>query len=171
MPCEVLDVLRVRSPGEQDRDAAMPQIVPAYVRQPRAPNFLLADLRLVGAGGNDEIFGDEGNDRINVQEGDNFPDTVNCGPGKKDRVFFDKGIDLPIFKDEGDFERESEIRLLRVLRAEGEVSSLPLRRMTVTPEPLLSFACTGREPPLSLGTGAGGGHEHSRRPGCPARCP
>jgi Ca2+-binding RTX toxin-like protein len=40
----------------------------------------------------DFIYGDEGNDTIDVQEGgSNHADTVNCGPGKKDRVFFDQG--------------------------------------------------------------------------------
>lgn len=41
----------------------------------------------------DFIYGDEGNDRINVQDGQNGMDTVNCGSGTKDRVFFDRGID------------------------------------------------------------------------------
>ena len=36
MPSEVVDVLRVRSPSEQDCEAAMPQIMPAYIRQPGA---------------------------------------------------------------------------------------------------------------------------------------
>jgi hypothetical protein len=34
---EVLDVLRVRAAREQDREAAMPQIVPAYIRQTSLP--------------------------------------------------------------------------------------------------------------------------------------
>jgi Ca2+-binding RTX toxin-like protein len=42
----------------------------------------------------DSIFGDEGNDTLNVQEGDVFEDNVDCGPGKKDKVFFDDGIDI-----------------------------------------------------------------------------
>ena len=37
----------------------------------------------------DTIFGDEGNDTIDVREGDGHPDVVDCGPGKKDKVFFD----------------------------------------------------------------------------------
>jgi Ca2+-binding RTX toxin-like protein len=37
----------------------------------------------------DVIYGDEGNDTIDVREGHNFPDIVDCGPGKKDTVFFD----------------------------------------------------------------------------------
>ena len=41
----------------------------------------------------DEIYGDEGNDTIDVQEGDEFPDMVNCVPGTKDKVFFDEGFD------------------------------------------------------------------------------
>jgi len=41
----------------------------------------------------DLIYGDEGNDTINVQEGRTGEDTVNCGPGAKDRVFFDQGTD------------------------------------------------------------------------------
>jgi Ca2+-binding RTX toxin-like protein len=42
-------------------------------------------------GGNDldVIYGDEGNDTINVREGNGVADIVDCGPGKKDRVFFD----------------------------------------------------------------------------------
>ncbi len=35
VPGEMLDVLRVRSSRKQDREADMPQIVPAYIRQPR----------------------------------------------------------------------------------------------------------------------------------------
>jgi hypothetical protein len=35
MPGEVLDVLRVRPSREQDSEASVPQIVPAYVRQTR----------------------------------------------------------------------------------------------------------------------------------------
>ncbi|MBA2714910.1 MAG: hypothetical protein H0U55_15315 [Rubrobacteraceae bacterium] len=42
----------------------------------------------------DRIYGDEGNDTIRVQEGRNGEDTVNCGSGAKDRVFFDRGIDV-----------------------------------------------------------------------------
>jgi Ca2+-binding RTX toxin-like protein len=41
----------------------------------------------------DGIYGDEGNDTIDVQEGDEFPDMVNCVPGTKDKVFFDEGFD------------------------------------------------------------------------------
>jgi Ca2+-binding RTX toxin-like protein len=41
----------------------------------------------------DRVYGDEGNDTIDVQEATNGEDTVNCGPGKKDRVFFDQGTD------------------------------------------------------------------------------
>jgi Ca2+-binding RTX toxin-like protein len=41
----------------------------------------------------DLIYGDEGNDTINVQEGRTGEDTVNCGPGAKERVFFDRGTD------------------------------------------------------------------------------
>jgi Ca2+-binding RTX toxin-like protein len=41
----------------------------------------------------DRIYGDEGNDTIDVQEGDEFPDMVNCVPGTKDKVFFDEGFD------------------------------------------------------------------------------
>ncbi len=33
---EVLDVLRVHAAGEQDREASVPQIVPAYGGKPRA---------------------------------------------------------------------------------------------------------------------------------------
>ena len=44
-----------------------------------------------GSGGSDEIYGDEGNDTIDVKEGvGNGSDTVHCGPGTKDKVFFDK---------------------------------------------------------------------------------
>jgi Ca2+-binding RTX toxin-like protein len=43
----------------------------------------------------DTIYGDEGNDTINVYEfGVAGADTVNCGPGRKDKVFFDRGIDV-----------------------------------------------------------------------------
>jgi hypothetical protein len=42
---------------------------------------------------NDLIYGDEGNDIIDVRDGDLGPDTVNCGPGAKDRVFFDEPED------------------------------------------------------------------------------
>jgi len=43
----------------------------------------------------DTIYGDEGNDTIRVNEfnGAAAGDTVNCGPGAKDRVFFDQGFD------------------------------------------------------------------------------
>jgi Ca2+-binding RTX toxin-like protein len=43
----------------------------------------------------DTVYGDEGNDTIHVEEfnGAAAGDTVNCGPGTKDRVFFDKGVD------------------------------------------------------------------------------
>ena len=42
----------------------------------------------------DEIYGDEGNDTIDVREdGADAGDIVDCGPGKKDRVFFDVGVD------------------------------------------------------------------------------
>ena len=34
-----------------------------------------------------------GGDTINVQEGNAFTDDVFCAPGKKDKVFFDKGED------------------------------------------------------------------------------
>jgi RTX calcium-binding nonapeptide repeat (4 copies) len=38
----------------------------------------------------DSVFGDEGKDTINVDDGDGN-DSVDCGPGRKDRVFFDEG--------------------------------------------------------------------------------
>jgi len=43
----------------------------------------------------DTIYGDEGNDTIFVAEGNGATaaDTVDCGPGSKDRVSFDQGID------------------------------------------------------------------------------
>ncbi|HLL39094.1 MAG TPA: hypothetical protein VK357_05425 [Rubrobacteraceae bacterium] len=43
----------------------------------------------------DTIYGDEGNDTILVAEGNGSPagDTVDCGPGKKDKVTFDRDID------------------------------------------------------------------------------
>ncbi len=43
----------------------------------------------------DTVYGDEGNDTVHVNEfnGASAGDTVNCGPGTKDRVFFDGGID------------------------------------------------------------------------------
>jgi Ca2+-binding RTX toxin-like protein len=48
---------------------------------------------ITGGEDSDNIYGDEGNDTIDVQEATNGEDTVNCGPGKKDRVFFDQGTD------------------------------------------------------------------------------
>jgi Ca2+-binding RTX toxin-like protein len=39
------------------------------------------------------IFGDEGNDTIDVRDGGG-QDSVDCGPGKKDKVTFDQGIDI-----------------------------------------------------------------------------
>jgi Ca2+-binding RTX toxin-like protein len=41
----------------------------------------------------DIIWGDEGDDIIRVREGNGVGDTVNCGPGAKDKVFFDRRID------------------------------------------------------------------------------
>jgi hypothetical protein len=38
------------------------------------------------------IFGDEGNDLINVDDGNG---TVNCVPGRKDKVFFDENDTVP----------------------------------------------------------------------------
>jgi Ca2+-binding RTX toxin-like protein len=35
--------------------------------------------------GVDFVYGDEGNDTIDVQEGRSGDDTVNCGPGKRTR--------------------------------------------------------------------------------------
>src|SRR5215211_949448 len=46
-----------------------------------------------GGGLSDEIHGDEANDTTDVQEGDGSVDTVFCGPGIKDKVFFDQGFD------------------------------------------------------------------------------
>jgi Ca2+-binding RTX toxin-like protein len=43
---------------------------------------------------NDLIYGDEGNDVIDVREGNFFADLVFCGPGRKDKVFFDVGSDI-----------------------------------------------------------------------------
>jgi len=47
---------------------------------------------------NDDIFGDEGNDTIDVDEqgtlDDIATDTVDCGPGNKDKVFADSGDTL-----------------------------------------------------------------------------
>src|SRR5215218_8489315 len=45
---------------------------------------------------NDAVFADEGNDTINVREGEGVAgaDTVFCGPGKKDKVFFDENMDF-----------------------------------------------------------------------------
>jgi hypothetical protein len=40
-----------------------------------------------------EIYGDEGNDTIDVRDGDLGPDRVNCSPGRKDKVFFDEPED------------------------------------------------------------------------------
>jgi Ca2+-binding RTX toxin-like protein len=39
----------------------------------------------------DTIYGDEGNDTIDVRDGDLGPDTVDCGAGRKDKVFFNEG--------------------------------------------------------------------------------
>jgi Ca2+-binding RTX toxin-like protein len=54
-----------------------------------------ASDQIDGAGGSDTLYGDEGNDTIEVNEfnGAAAGDTVNRGPGTKDRVFFDKGVD------------------------------------------------------------------------------
>jgi hypothetical protein len=41
----------------------------------------------------DVIFGGSGNDTINVRENTGGADTVNCGKGNQDRVFFDVDID------------------------------------------------------------------------------
>jgi Ca2+-binding RTX toxin-like protein len=41
----------------------------------------------------DVIYGDEGNDTIDVRENEAGRDIVDCGPGKKDKVFFDVGAD------------------------------------------------------------------------------
>ena len=41
----------------------------------------------------DFIWGDEGNDIIRVREGNGVGDTVNCGSGAKDKVFFDRDVD------------------------------------------------------------------------------
>jgi Ca2+-binding RTX toxin-like protein len=43
----------------------------------------------------DVIYGDEGNDTIDVREDPAGADgdIVDCGPGKKDKVFFDVGLD------------------------------------------------------------------------------
>ena len=41
----------------------------------------------------DVIYGDEGNDTIDVRENEAGNDVVDCGPGKKDTVFFDEGSD------------------------------------------------------------------------------
>jgi len=48
---------------------------------------------ITGGEAHDDIYGDEGNDTIDEREGTNGEDTVNCGSGKKDRLFFDQGID------------------------------------------------------------------------------
>ena len=54
-------------------------------------NDTITDASDTGDG--DLIYGDQGNDTIDVQEGDEFTDAVNCGPGTKDKVFFDEGFD------------------------------------------------------------------------------
>jgi hypothetical protein len=45
----------------------------------------------------DVVYGDEGNDTINVlspgPSGPGEGDEVRCGPGKRDRVFYDRGLD------------------------------------------------------------------------------
>jgi Ca2+-binding RTX toxin-like protein len=48
-----------------------------------------------GDAGNDALHGDEGNDTIYVDDFDGAfgADTVNCGPGTKDKVVFDRGLD------------------------------------------------------------------------------
>ena len=48
-----------------------------------------------GDAGNDALHGDEGNDTIHVDDFDGAfgADTVNCGPGTKDKVVFDRGLD------------------------------------------------------------------------------
>ena len=47
-----------------------------------------------GGRGKDRILADDGNDLIDVQEGVGGSDTVFCGPGTKDKVFFDQGSDI-----------------------------------------------------------------------------
>jgi Ca2+-binding RTX toxin-like protein len=42
----------------------------------------------------DIIWGDEGDDIIRVREGNGVGDTVHCGPGAKEKVFFDRGSTL-----------------------------------------------------------------------------
>jgi hypothetical protein len=37
VPCEVLDVLRVRATREQNREAGIPEIVPVYIGQIGVP--------------------------------------------------------------------------------------------------------------------------------------
>ena len=53
------------------------------------------DDQIDGGESSDTLYGDEGNDTIHLNEfnGAAASDTVNCRPGTKDRVFFDKGVD------------------------------------------------------------------------------
>ena len=51
------------------------------------------DYQIDGGGGSDTLYGDEGNGTIRDDSDALDVDTVNCGPGTKDRVFFDKGVD------------------------------------------------------------------------------
>ena len=48
---------------------------------------------LYGYDGTDTIYGDEGNDIISVED-DGTRDTVDCGQGRKDKVWFDEGLDV-----------------------------------------------------------------------------
>ena len=69
-------------------------------------NDTITDNASSGENGGDRdiIYGDEGNDTINVREDEDgdfqdpisgrmLGDTVDCGQGKKDKVFFDEGVD------------------------------------------------------------------------------
>ena len=47
-------------------------------------------------GGVDRVFGDDGNDIVEAQRAYGFPrttDIVNCGGGRDDTVYFDRGVD------------------------------------------------------------------------------
>ena len=52
------------------------------------------DDELVGHPGNDLLVGGAGNDEISADGDPGYVDTINCGKGKRDTVYFDQGVDI-----------------------------------------------------------------------------